>query len=401
MQCFFRLLLAGVFAFAVLTADRTKAVTVSIDYSFDSANFFGAGNPDGAAAGIQARASLEAVAGFYSTLLTDTLSTIQTPADFHSSDFDGVVTWQWQASFTNPGTGASTTLFDETIASDEYRIYVGARSLAGSTLGVGGPGGWGWSSNPSGGFTQGEINQINAISDAFSDAVSTRGEATGFANWGGVISFDNDAGTNWHFDHLTSPSAGESDFFSTAIHEFGHSLGLGTAAEWNSLVSGTSFFGTAAVSEHGGPVPLDCSGTCSGHWAEGTTSVVLGTAVSQEAAMDPTLTSGGRKRLTDLDAAALTDIGWTVVAPTFSPGDFDQDGDVDAIDLATFSTGFGVNSSGDADGDGDTDGGDFLLWQQNYTGPLSPAIASVPEPSTLLLGALASVGMLIQRRRPS
>jgi hypothetical protein len=43
-------------------------------------------------------------------------------------------------------------------------------------------------------------------------------------------------------------------------------------------------------------------------------STVFGTATAQEAAMDPDLTSGTRKMLTALDAAALTDIGWNVAA---------------------------------------------------------------------------------------
>ncbi len=397
MRFLVRLSLVGVFAFGALTADLTKAITITLDYSYDTSNFFGAGNPDGAAAGTQARNSLEAAADFLSTILTDSFSSIQTPADFNSSVFNGVVTWQWQLNFTNPFTGGTTTLYDETIAADEYRIYVGARSLSGNTLGSGGPGGWGWSSSPSGGFTSAEINQINAISSAFSDDVSMRGEPSGFARWGGAVAFDNDVSTNWNYDNTTLPSAGESDFFSVAIHELGHSLGLGASDDWNNLVSGTSFIGASASSEYGGPVPLDCSGSCSGHWAEGTTSVILGTSLSQESAMDPTVTSGTRKRLTALDAAALTDIGWSVSTPTYAPADYDFDGDVDDADFATFETWFSVNGNADADADGDTDGMDFLIWQRNYTGTLSPALVAVPEPNTATL-LLLGVALFASRR---
>ncbi len=67
----------------------------------------------------------------------------------------------------------------------------------------------------------------------------------------------------------------------------------------------------------------------------------------------------------------------------FSPlsADFDNDGDVDADDLAEWESAFGANNNADADGDGDSDGADFLAWQrQQETG--MPAIAAViPEPN--------------------
>lgn len=53
------------------------------------------------------------------------------------------------------------------------------------------------------------------------------------------------------------------------------------------------------------------------HWAEGTTSFVAG--LPQEAAMDPTITTGTRKAFTDLDFAAMKDIGWEVT-PVPEPG---------------------------------------------------------------------------------
>ncbi len=78
--------------------------------------------------------------------------------------------------------------------------------------------------------------------------------------------------------------------------------------------------------------------------------------------------------------------------------DFNRDGLIDASDLATFESHFGVSqgasfAEGDADSDGDVDGQDFLRWQRQLrTQPtLSAASHTVPEPSTslLLLGAIA------------
>jgi len=320
MLCVVRLLWIAV-PIGIYTATTPLfAINVSVDYTYDTSDFFGAGNPDGAMAGAMARNSLEAAAGYYSEILTDTFSSIHTPATFYSGTFAGVFTWQWQLDFPNPYTGVTTTLYDQTIAEDEYRIYVGARSLSGSTLGEGGPGGWGWSGIPSGGgYTLEEINEINSITDEFADAVAFRGEASGFANWGGALTFDSDGSTNWHYDHTTLPAAGESDFLSVAIHDIGHSLGLGASNTWDGLSSGTSFLGSIAVAEYGGPVPLDCDGSCTGHWKEGTASVIHGTSTPQEAAMNPVVMLGKRSHLTDLDAAALADIGWSVSAVVPEP----------------------------------------------------------------------------------
>jgi len=81
------------------------------------------------------------------------------------------------------------------------------------------------------------------------------------------------------------------------------------------------------------------------------------------------------------------------------PGDFDDDGDVDADDLSRWRSSFGMNNQADADGDGDSDGEDFLLWQRSF----QPAIAAtaVPEPTvaTLLMGGLVAGAATFARRR--
>ena len=78
--------------------------------------------------------------------------------------------------------------------------------------------------------------------------------------------------------------------------------------------------------------------------------------------------------------------------------DFDEDGDVDADDLATWQGAYGSGPDGDTDGDGDSDGADFLAWQQGHTG--AALLSAVPEPTTLCLfgfGGLAALGF--RRRR--
>ena len=49
-----------------LAAQPAAAITIQINYTYDTTNFFGSGNPQGATAGAQARPALEAAASYYS-----------------------------------------------------------------------------------------------------------------------------------------------------------------------------------------------------------------------------------------------------------------------------------------------------------------------------------------------
>jgi hypothetical protein len=97
----------------------------------------------------------------------------------------------------------------------------------------------------------------------------------------------------------------------------------------------------------------------------------------------------------------------SLVAAAAFESDFDGDGDVDADDLARWTSGYGTGSTraqGDADGDLDVDGDDFLAWQRQLgSGPeASQAAAAVPEPAGVVLvlaacHALVGVGMSHRR----
>ena len=83
--------------------------------------------------------------------------------------------------------------------------------------------------------------------------------------------------------------------------------------------------------------------------------------------------------------------------------DFDEDGDVDGMDLTRWRSGFATGAThmqGNADGDGDVDGADFLIWQRQFGGGAATAAAmAVPEPAT---AGLVSVGIALgcwRRRR--
>jgi len=129
-------------------------------------------------------------------------------------------------------------------------------------------------------------------------------------DWEGEITF-NDA-TNWYFG--TSESFSGYDVFSVALHELGHVLGFGLVDTWEKWVDGSYFTGVNAMNAYGGPVPLfysDHNGLYD-HWVDGTMSALPVTGTLQLSVFNPSISSGERRYLTELDLAGLRDIGWDV-----------------------------------------------------------------------------------------
>jgi hypothetical protein len=89
-----------------------------------------------------------------------------------------------------------------------------------------------------------------------------------------------------------------------------------------------------------------------------------------------------------------------VTKPIFS-ADFDDDGDVDATDLAIWQGAYNLNQLGDADGDNDSDGRDFMIWQRQHgSAPLTDLTANstaVPEPTSTALVALLALMAVVRR----
>ncbi|RMF83954.1 MAG: peptidase M10A and M12B matrixin and adamalysin [Nitrospirae bacterium] len=273
--------LAIALAAGLLAATPAAAFTIQFDYGYDTGGFFSS-HPN-------AQTDLQAAGHYFETRITDTLSAITSGGPNH-----------FTASFTDPATGNPTSISDYSVPADTLVVFVGGQNLGGSALGQGGPGGFSVSGTQS-----------------FVDAAAYRGQAgaaasppTDFGPWGGSITFD--SGANWYFD--PDPATDESfsgyDFYSVALHELGHVLGIGTADSWYALVSGGSFTGSAAQAAYGGPVPVNGGAD---HWA-GSVAGLLPDGTLQEAAMTPAIGPHQRKRFTDVDLAALSDVGWQVVA---------------------------------------------------------------------------------------
>lgn len=91
--------------------------------------------------------------------------------------------------------------------------------------------------------------------------------------------------------------------------------------------------------------------------------------------------------------------------PIFAAADFDEDGDVDAVDLSLWEAGYGIGSGavkgdGDANTDGAVTGIDFLTWQreQGFPAPATANAGAVPEPGAVALALTAVVGLALRRR---
>ena len=257
-------------------------LTFQFDYTYDT-GFFTGGN-----AGRQTY--LTAVGSYLTNLISATQLAAITPGGGNS----------WNANIFDPrDVGATLNLGNISVTANTIVVYVGAYNLGGSTLGIGGPGGYGASGNL-----------------AWFDTLSYRGNGSFNMPAVGAITFNST--TDWHFDNdvsTTETFAGQSDFFSVAAHELFHLLGFGTSSIWQGLISGTPptsvFTGTASVAANGGNVLLDPG---NGHWVNGTLSTIYSTATQQETLMDPSILVGTRKYATELDVAGLADLGYTVTA---------------------------------------------------------------------------------------
>lgn len=264
----------------LVTVCAQAQLSFVFDYSYDSNAFFTGANAS-------RQTQLEAAGTYLSSILSPTVLSDITPGGTNS----------WTATFFEPDSGNAGSADAVTVAANTILVYAGGRALGGSTLGQGGAGGFSAGGN-----------------SAWFDTIKHRGNGTFSTGWGGSITFN--TATNWYFDNDINDVedfAGQFDFFSVAIHELVHLLGFGGGGTWDSLVTlgSPSVFTGAQATALVGSNPILAAGDA--HWALNTSSTVFGTAIAQEAAMDPNIADNARKYLTSLDVAALQDIGYSAV----------------------------------------------------------------------------------------
>ncbi len=314
---------------------QSRAITITIDYTYDSTGFF--------TTYTDAKNALEQAATDIGSVINSSLGAVSTDM-YTGTNGSSTATVDWSLNFTNPTTGAAESLSTFSIAADTIVLYAGARNLTGSTLGVGGPGSAGISVGASA-FEAELTGAVNAMQTSSNNAMGRGGDAptlgtlTGgltigatTANYSlnyspliGNIWFDTDTNNDtitddastlnasWHFDHTTAVASGKNDFYSVALHEVLHGIGIGTSDSWDNLISGgTNWTGTEASTLHGTGTGLIDAGE--GHIASGIMSTRISDGGAQEVVMDPSITTGTRKTLTALDIAFLNDINYSASA---------------------------------------------------------------------------------------
>lgn len=288
---------------AVFLIAESQALEIVIRYDLDSTGFFDQAG---------AKEALEAAAGFYEELIVDELEAID------PTNFTPGTPRNWFPTYLEPGdpnprriTSASNLV----VPANTIVIFAGARNL--SSTAQGGPGGVeplppgsiGWFNQL---FNRGEEGAIRVNNNG-----SFSSNPTDFAPWGGTIFFNE--GLSWNFSTTDATGPGI-DFLPAALHEIGHVLGLGNfgsvASSWIPFVSGSSFQGPLSTASNGNVAPSLSGGI---HWAntvpESTTLAAFNRehGLSQDSLMKPLVGSTAANIFfvaTDLDVAALQDIGW-------------------------------------------------------------------------------------------
>jgi len=311
----------------LVLALSAHAAIVTVDYSLDTGSLFSS-NPT-------AKAAVEAAAADIGNAITHSLGAV--PTDIYSGT-NGSTTAQfdWKFNVTNPSTGAIFTQNTFSFSVNSLTVYAGWRPLTGLTLGVGGPAGGGFTFSGTGSASQ-WVGAVAAAESASNAAMSRRigpviGRLSGSSTLGGTtanysvrygpmlgsLSLDSDSDNDgsadsaavlanyWHYDHTTAVAAGKNDLYSVALHEILHGIGFGVSDTWDSLHSGTTWTGQNVIALQGtGANMVSADG---GHIASGAMSTRISDGVAQEAVMDPSLTVGTRKYLTQLDLAFLNDL---------------------------------------------------------------------------------------------
>ncbi len=266
------------------TNNATGSLKVTFKYDLDSSNFF---------ASQDRKNLLQDAADSIAKMFTDTLAAITVP----NTNFS------WTPTYIDPLTGGSvdlTAFKDLAIGQNEIVIFADARNLGGGTA-YGGPGGYN-ATYPSG-------------DESFVNLVKGRGQTGALLDtpsdvglWGGYIVFDNTSTTDWYFDEdISAIASNQVDFLSVAMHELAHVFGFGTSASWNQFVntSNSTFNGPKAKAVAGTPGGVPLNGPQ--HWAASTDPD------DGSDLLEPTIFAGRRVYLSELDFAAMDDIGWDLV----------------------------------------------------------------------------------------
>jgi hypothetical protein len=127
-----------------------------------------------------------------------------------------------------------------------------------------------------------------------------------FQPWVATVVFDKDDSLFVDTTMETSNDipSNQVDFYSVALHEFGHVLGIGDSSAYTALVVNYTFTGAHAVAIYGAPVPLT-----SDRFLHVLKTVIVD---GRRVVMDQGDAAGQRSLITRLDLAMLEDLGYLI-----------------------------------------------------------------------------------------
>ncbi len=221
-----------------------------------------------------------------------------------------------------------------------------------------------------------------ALADGFGSSVAISGNIAIVG-----ADYNDDAGNNSGSAYLFDTTTGNQLFKLTASDAEAHDqFGLSVAISGNMAIVGAPF--------------NDDAGNISG--SAYVFDVTTGNELFKLAASDASTSDvfGFAVALSGNIAVAGPTLEGVIGSPTSSvylfdvplSGDFDLDGDVDGADFLKWQRG---------ESPAPLSASDLALWEANFgttTAPATSSATSVPEPSSLLLGSLAAVGLLLRRR---
>jgi len=400
-----RLLLSHTLIF-LIAIGSTSVFAIEVEVEFLGNSFF--------SQDVDAIAAIEAAAEHVGDAITSTLTAID-QVGFNATVGNTEATLDWDFTFRDqltdePIGNFPTEVPNPFLTSDTVRIFIDAQLFDGNAVSLGVPSGARAEIGATI-FGPGVLN-ASAIQEVASlaDGEMNRGDGgpligllfEGPDNLGGVdvnpirfrsslggVAFDIDTDNNgqidtvqqlrdfWHVSHTAPVEPTKIDLFSVAVSEIATALGFGTSNSFQALANGLDWEGEEVIGLLGsGQDLLDPESPS--QILSGTISTRISDGAIQEVSFDGDIAAGVRKELTALDLAFLRDLGFeTIAAKTSRLGDFDLDKDVDGNDFLVLQRIPSIGSLAD--------------WEINYgaTSPPTAASTTVPEPTTLLLLALA------------
>jgi hypothetical protein len=278
------------------------AIDIIFDYSYDTGNYFSDDR----------KYIMEQVGYvFESRMGGESFAGYRPSADLGLSSITGLA-----LNFTSPSSSAtvnpavaSTTSDGNVIGkANELIIFLGAKSIAGSTLASAG-------STGRTGYSAGSGADLTAMQNALNAKNSTTNfepiAGSSQVNTNKTFYFDTDLTT-----HTDALSSGKTDFYTVMVHEIGHVMGFSkTRNAWIANKSGNFWTGANAKAQYNGEnVPLYPS---SSHWDKTTTSGSGALDTSKincdcHPSMLPSISINKRTSFSALDFALLKDIGYNI-----------------------------------------------------------------------------------------